>query len=184
MNFFKWFYPGIGIKRWGMLAATGFGIMAVVSFSAVKNFVQESLLLGSVVTAFLIFGIFLVYISIKQILKILVRALRPSPQGDLVDIVFQSRRRDFLARGPRVVAIGGGTGLSVLLQGIKQYTNNITAIVTVTDTGGSSGRLRDELDILPPGDIRSCLVALADAEPLIRDLFREFVYHRPFDGNG
>jgi len=90
----------------------------------------------------------------------------------LANIVYQSRKRDFLARGPRIVTIGGGTGLSVLLQGIKAYTNNVTAVVTVTDTGGSSGRLRDELDILPPGDIRNCLVALADAEPLIRNLFQ------------
>jgi uncharacterized cofD-like protein len=70
------------------------------------------------------------------------------------------------------VAIGGGTGLSTMLSGIKVFTSNITAIVTVTDTGGSSGRLRDEMDVLPPGDIRNCLVALADAGPLIRDLFQ------------
>jgi uncharacterized cofD-like protein len=71
-----------------------------------------------------------------------------------------------------VVVVGGGTGLSTLLSGVKLFTTNITAIVTVTDTGGSSGRLRDEMDMLPPGDIRNCLVALADAGPLIRDLFQ------------
>ena len=68
--------------------------------------------------------------------------------------------------------VGGGTGLSTLLSGIKNFTSNVTAIVTVTDTGGSSGRLRDEMDVLPPGDIRNCLVALADEGPLIRDLFQ------------
>ncbi|MCP4649873.1 MAG: YvcK family protein [PVC group bacterium] len=77
-----------------------------------------------------------------------------------------------MSRGPRIVVIGGGTGLSVLLHGLKSYTSNLTAIVTVADDGGSSGRLRQQFDILPPGDIRNCLVALAEAEPLMRDLFQ------------
>lgn len=72
---------------------------------------------------------------------------------------------------PRVVALGGGTGLSTLLRGLKRHTGSITAIVTVTDDGGSSGRLRAEMGVLPPGDIRNCLVALADAEPLMKELF-------------
>lgn len=172
MKFFRWLYPGIGIKRWVVLSAFGLGIMFIVGLSAVKTISHNSVLLASLATAFLVFGIFLVYLSLKNIVRIFVRALMPQPPDDLASIVYQSRKRDFLARGPRVVVIGGGTGLSVLLQGIKAYTNNITAVVTVTDTGGSSGRLRDELDILPPGDIRNCLVALADAEPLIRDLFQ------------
>lgn len=172
MKFFRWLYPGIGIKRWIVLAAFGLGFMMVVGLSAVKTISQHSALLASLVAAFLIFGIFLVYTALKNIVRIFVRALMPGPAEDLADIVYRSRRRDFLSRGPRVVVIGGGTGLSVLLSGMKAYTNNITAIVTVTDTGGSSGRLRDELDVLPPGDIRNCLVALADAEPLIRDLFQ------------
>ena len=67
----------------------------------------------------------------------------------------------FLAE-PKVVVIGGGTGLSVLLKGLKQYTSQLTAVVTVTDDGGSSGRLRAEMGVLPPGDIRNCLVALAE----------------------
>ena len=172
MKFFRWLYPGIGIKRWVMLAAFGLGIMVIVGLSAVKTMSRQSVLLASFTTALLLFGIFLVYTALKNIVRIFVRALMPEPPEDLANIVYQSRKRDFLTRGPRVVVVGGGTGLSVLLQGIKAYTNNVTAIVTVTDTGGSSGRLRDELDILPPGDIRNCLVALADAEPLIRDLFQ------------
>ena len=172
MKFFRWLYPGIGIKRWVVLAAFGLGIMLIVGLSAVKTIAQHSVLLASFATAFLVFGIFLVYTSLKNVVRIFVRALMPEPSEDLANIVYQSRKRDFLARGPRIVTIGGGTGLSVLLQGIKAYTNNVTAVVTVTDTGGSSGRLRDELDILPPGDIRNCLVALADAEPLIRNLFQ------------
>jgi len=105
--------------------------------------------------------------------RIFVRTLLPPNQENpLVDLVYQKRQLESLSRGPRVVALGGGTGLSTLLQGLKFLTNNISAIVTVTDTGGSSGRLRDEMDVLPPGDIRNCLVALADAEPLIRNLFQ------------
>ena len=135
-------------------------------------FSKTSVLFAAFSTALLIFGVFLIVMAIKNILRIFVRTLMPQRTEELVDIVYQKRQERFLEKGPRVVAIGGGTGLSTLLSGLKNYTKNITAIVTVTDTGGSSGRLRDELDILPPGDIRNCLVALADAEPLMLELFQ------------
>ncbi|MBX3111960.1 MAG: YvcK family protein [Fimbriimonadaceae bacterium] len=89
-------------------------------------------------------------------------------------------RRQMLANGPKIVALGGGTGLSTLLRGLKQYSSNITAVVTVSDDGGSSGRLVQELGIMPPGDIRNCLVALADAEKRMTDLFQ----HRFTKGSG
>lgn len=89
------------------------------------------------------------------------------PRDNLAEILYQNRR---LQRGPRIVAIGGGTGLGVLLRGLKEYTNNITAVVTVADDGGSSGRLREELGLMPPGDIRQCLAALADSESLMQDV--------------
>ncbi len=73
---------------------------------------------------------------------------------------------------PKIVVIGGGTGLSVLLRGLKKYTSNLTAIVTVSDDGGSSGRLRAELGVLPPGDIRNCLVALAETETIMDQVFQ------------
>jgi uncharacterized cofD-like protein len=95
--------------------------------------------------------------------------LAPGGEASIVDLVY---RRRLLRRGPRVVAIGGGTGLSTLLRGLKEYTANITAIVTVADDGGSSGRLRRELGVLPPGDFRNCLAALADAEPLMARLLQ------------
>jgi uncharacterized cofD-like protein len=85
----------------------------------------------------------------------------------LGDVIYQKR---LLARGPRIVAIGGGTGLSTLLRGLKQHTSHLTAIVTVADDGGSSGALREELGIPPVGDIRNCIAALADAEPLMSEL--------------
>lgn len=74
-------------------------------------------------------------------------------------------------KGPRIVVIGGGTGLSTLLKGLKRYTDNITAVVAVTDDGGSSGRIRTDMGMLPPGDIRDCLIALSDVEPLMKKLF-------------
>jgi uncharacterized cofD-like protein len=181
MQFFKWLYPGIGIKRWITLCLLGLGLIAFVALSAVKTISQSNAPLASFALAVLIFGIFLVYTAIKNTVRIFVRALMPAHSDDpLVDIVYQRRQNESLLRGPRVVAVGGGTGLSALLSGIKLFTSNITAIVTVTDTGGSSGRLREEMDILPPGDIRNCLVALADAGPLIRDLFQ----YRFEDGEG
>jgi uncharacterized cofD-like protein len=91
-------------------------------------------------------------------------------RGDSVLEVLYTKR--YLARGPRIVAIGGGTGLSTLLRGLKGYSANITAIVTVADDGGSSGRLRQQLGIAPPGDIRNCIAALADAEPLMTQLMQ------------
>jgi uncharacterized cofD-like protein len=172
MKYFKWLYPGIGVKRWVTLATLGLGLMIVVAVSAIQTISRHNVLLASFALAALIFGIFLVYTAIKNIVRTFVRALMPSPREDLASLVYQSRQRDYLSRGPRIVAIGGGTGLSMLLSGLKLHSSNVTAIVTVTDTGGSSGILRDEFDILPPGDIRNCLVALADAEPLIRDLFQ------------
>jgi uncharacterized cofD-like protein len=104
----------------------------------------------------------------------LIRALTdPLRDGDeeppLVEVIYQKR---FLARGPRIVAIGGGTGLSVLLRGLKEHTSNLTAIVSVADDGGSSGVLRGVLGVPPVGDIRNCLVALADAEPLMGRLLQ------------
>ena len=73
---------------------------------------------------------------------------------------------------PRIVVIGGGTGLSTLLRGLKEYPFDITAIVTVADDGGSSGRLRDDYDIPPPGDIRNVIAALSDVEPLVEQMFQ------------
>jgi uncharacterized cofD-like protein len=93
----------------------------------------------------------------------------PHRNARLVDLLYQKRQ---LQRGPKIVAIGGGTGLAILLSGLKRYTGNLTAIVTVADDGGSSGRLRRELRILPPGDFRQCIAALADVEPLMGRLLQ------------
>ena len=93
----------------------------------------------------------------------------PRREHQFMRLAYERARRK---RGPRMVAIGGGTGLPNLLLGLKEYTDNLTAVVTVADDGGSSGRLRRQFRILPPGDLRNCLVALADAEPLMGRLFQ------------
>src|SRR3989338_8306493 len=111
MQFFKWLYPGIGIKRWIGLCVVGLGLIVMVALLAVKTISKTSILLASFATATLIFGIFLVYMAIKNMVRIFVRALMPTHRDDrLVDIVYQRRQTESLSRGPRVVAIGGGGG--------------------------------------------------------------------------
>lgn len=166
-NLFKWFYPGIGIKRWILLSA--FGVLLVV-FGSSHLRGEEYWAVQVLDATVLISGIIILILGIKQMMRSFITAFLPSSKAnELVDILYQRKQ---LGRGPRVVAVGGGTGLSVLLSGLKEYTSNITAIVTVADDGGSSGRLRQQFDILPPGDIRNCLVALSDVPELMRDLFQ------------
>jgi uncharacterized cofD-like protein len=116
-------------------------------------------------------GIGIVALGTVRLIRAFTDPLRVD-RGDgppLVEVIYQKR---FLARGPRIVAIGGGTGLSTLLRGLKEHTGNLTAVVTVADDGGSSGVLRAELGIPPVGDIRNCIAALADAEPLMSELLQ------------
>lgn len=162
----KWFYPGMGVKRWILLCALGVVciIVGTAEYFSKRNFF---LMFSGIVVAFA--GLITLIIGIRQMIRTFISIFLPQREKDLVDIVYQKRQ---LGRGPKIAVIGGGTGLSTLLQGLKEYTSNITAIVTVADDGGSSGRLRNQFDVLPPGDIRNCLVALADAEPLMRDLFQ------------
>ncbi len=167
MAIFKWLYPGIGIKRWIGLSAFGV-ILIIIGSVGLRS--EEYLIVQLLDTITLISGIIILILGIKRMMHSFIVAIVPSSKDrELVDILYQ---RKHLGRGPKIVAVGGGTGLSVLLSGLKEYTSNITAIVTVADDGGSSGRLRQQFDILPPGDIRNCLVALADAPTLMRDLFQ------------
>lgn len=173
----KWFYPGMRVKRWGILGIlsgllVGFSLILLIGgkrVGALYDFLSSNplyyyltaslALLGGIVG--LIWGVSRLALSVKGPLDFL--------DGSPSNLIWRSR---LLSRGPKVVAIGGGTGLSVLLRGVKQYTSNITAIVTVMDDGGSSGRLRREMDMLPPGDIRNCLIALADDESRMSKIFQ------------
>ena len=164
---FKWLYPGIGIKRW--VLAAGFGLFFIVIGSS-RFRSEEFWIVQALDLLVAICGVIILILGIERILRSFVAAFMPaSKDSELVDILVLRKQ---LSSGPKIVAIGGGTGLSVILSGLKEYTSNITAIVTVADSGGSSGRLRQQFDILPPGDIRNCLVALADAPVLMRDLFQ------------
>lgn len=117
----------------------------------------------------LLCGLLLLLLGQTRTVASITRVIRPDADEELVDVLLAHRR---LYRGPKIVVIGGGTGLSTLLRGLKTYSANITAIVTVADDGGSSGRLRREFGVLPPGDIRNCLAALADEEKLLTELFQ------------
>lgn len=132
-----------------------------------REHVDETLWIGG--GLFLVLGLALTISAARAALNHFVETINPGLKGGKVDVYL---RRQQLAQGPRIVAIGGGTGLSTLLRGLKQHTSNITAIVTVTDDGGSSGQLVRDKGMIPPGDIRNCLVALADAEKSMTDLFQ------------
>jgi uncharacterized cofD-like protein len=179
IDILKWFYPGIGIKRWIGLSA--FGVVLLILGTA--NLRSEEFWLIQILDALIVIsGIIILILGIKRMMRSFIAIFVPSSRGtELIDILYQKRQ---LSRGPRIVTVGGGTGLSVLLSGLKNYTSNISAVVTVADNGGSSGRLRQQFDVLPPGDIRNCLVALADAPTLMRDLFQfRFDANSEFSGH-
>jgi uncharacterized cofD-like protein len=177
----KWLYPGMGVKRWLLLLLLGTTCISLgLAYFLVNIYRQQPLpdvfyyltlqFVPRLARAALFGGLGLaaVVIAVVQLSRsLLAPFLRPGQE--VTKTVYQHRQRN---RGPKVVVIGGGTGLSTLLRGLKEYTTNITAIVTVADDGGSSGRLRRELGVLPPGDFRNCIAALADAESLTTQLFQ------------
>ncbi len=187
MNLRRWLTVGIGVKRWLLVAFLG---LVVLSLGVAHMLRQAGVAgqaggpLGVLVDALTLqplpyqlrglvagaVGISLFALGSYRLVRALVDPYA-SPDRDqpMVDVIYQKR---YLARGPRIVAIGGGTGLSTLLRGLKEHTSNLTAVVTVADDGGSSGVLRTELGIPAVGDIRNCIVALADAEPLMGRLLQ------------
>lgn len=194
MNLGRWLTPGIGIKRWLLVVFGGLLLLSLGVAHMIRQATQDLQLSGFVETAvdtltlqFLPYplrglvvglaGIALVGLGGYRLLRVLTEPYRETEgRPPLVEVIYQKR---FLARGPRIVAIGGGTGLSTLLRGLKERTSHLTAVVTVADDGGSSGVLRDELGIPAVGDIRNCIAALADAEPLMQDLLQ---YRFPVPG--
>ncbi|UCD54826.1 MAG: YvcK family protein [Candidatus Omnitrophota bacterium] len=165
MSKLKWLYPGMFIKRWIFLTTLGIILVAMGFTMVISEKTPQNKTFAAVI---IILGGLIVITGVSRIINSFVTVFLPE-RKELVDRIYQKR---ILEKGPRIVTIGGGTGLSTLLHGLKEYTSNITAIVTVGDDGGSSGRLREELNVLPPGDIRNCLVALADTEPLMEKLFQ------------
>ena len=184
----KWLVPGMGVKRWLLLLVLGMGVLGL----AVSYLAREAYLVWTLpdafyyitlqfmprvlrATLFIIVAFSFVGLGFWKFNAAVLSAVRQHDGANgnggerLVNLVYRHR---FGSRGPRVVTMGGGTGMSVLLRGLKEYTTNLTAVVTVADDGGSSGRLRRELGVIPPGDVRNCIAALADAEPLMTKLFQ------------
>jgi uncharacterized cofD-like protein len=190
----RWLTPGLQIKRWLLLLMASELVLVLGVAYALKEIYQTAKLPAEfyyITLQFLpywaravIFGGLGVGLLLFSYLKLTQSVLGPFLPGNstssLVEIIHAFRLR---GRGPRIVAIGGGTGLSSLLRGLKTYTSNLSVIVTVADDGGSSGRLRDEYRILPPGDFRQCLIALADAEPLMKQLFDHRFKEGSLDGH-
>ncbi len=184
MNLRRWLAPGIGVKRWLLVTFVGLLLLALGVAHVIRQATRDlqpggptQLILDTVTLQFLpyplrgllvgVAGLLLLGYGAYRTIRALTAPFTPAEGGRLVELIYQKKS---LARGPRIVAIGGGTGLSALLRGLKEHTSNLTAVVAVADDGGSSGVLREELGIAPVGDIRRCLAALADAELLMGEL--------------
>jgi uncharacterized cofD-like protein len=190
----RWLQPGLHIKRWLLLMSVSVAAISLGAAFALRRIYEVGfrlpgfvryLTLAFIEPPILRAGLFAIVGvgSLVFSLRMLSRAmLVPFLKGDedLADVYFKHRT---INRGPRVVALGGGTGLSTLLRGLKLYTANLTAIVTVADDGGSSGKLREQYRILPPGDFRQCLTALAETEPLMTQLFQHRFREGSLDGH-
>ncbi len=188
----RWLIPGIGIKRWLMVlgigtAVIGIGLGNVLSTAYLQIWlptaVYETLSLQFLPLPWRLLltmaaGGLLILLGVIKIGRNLVAPF--SLDMDVAEMVYHHSRRQ---RGPHIVAIGGGTGLPSLLRGLKAYTSNITAIVTVADDGGSSGRLRRELGVLPPGDFRNNIAALARDEALMTQVL-QYRFGHPSGQNG
>ena len=172
--FLRLLYPGIGLKRWAAIGAIGVFICSIGMAFLLRKFFAlpfpdflpwyfEGFLMLGVGGGFILLSMYGFYRTLIPFMA------RSQPIDSLADSIYNRWQR---GRGPRIVTIGGGTGLSVLLRGLRQHTDNLTAVITVADDGGSSGRLRRELGALPPGDFRNCLVAMSEDEPLLAELFQ------------
>ena len=195
MNLRRWLTPGIGVKRWLLLTFVGLLLLALGVAHVIRQATRDlqpggvaQAILDAVTLQFLpyplrgllvgLLGTVIIVYGAYRTIRALTAPFMPAEGGRLVELIYQKKS---LARGPRVVAIGGGTGLSALLRGLKEHTSNLTAVVAVADDGGSSGVLREELGIPPVGDIRRCLAALADSELLMGELLEHRFAGSPSD---
>ena len=175
-----WLLPGLQVKRWFGLIILG-TVISLLGLCVLFNMRPVYFAVGilkyiAVTVNQELLGVVLVfagaYIFLKGWKNTNYSILDLTEERDRHALLESLYKRRKLNYGPKIVAVGGGTGLSTMLKGIKKLTNNITAVVTVGDDGGSSGRLRHEMGVLPPGDIRNCIAALADDEDLVTKLFQ------------
>ncbi len=174
MRFFDWLRPGLRIKRWiigciiGILGISyGLALFITNGFEDIISVISGICLVGA--------GSFLMAISVVFVVRTFISAINGAGLNYHVDSKMLRTiliEKKYLDKGPRIVAIGGGTGLSTMLRGLKVFTSNVTAVVTVSDDGGGSGILREDLGMLPPGDIRNCILALARTEPILEKLIQ------------
>ena len=184
LRILSWLLPGLVIKRWMITSAIGFltsllGLAIWTNLRPLYWLIEVFFWMMTSLTSVLpvtilgplvvLIGLLLMGLGQNRSINSIQKALVPEKNTFLVDALRVKRK---LNRGPSIVAIGGGTGLSTLLKGLKNYSSNITAIVTVSDDGGSSGILRKQLGVQPPGDIRNCLAALSNEEPILTRLFQ------------
>jgi uncharacterized cofD-like protein len=172
----RWLKPGIGVKRWLLMMLVGLLIFALflaleINASHGLNSIQLPLHIANTETLRITILVVSILIAGYGFYRFYGALLRPflKPGTFVLDTISSYQKKE---KGPRIVALGGGTGLSTLLRGLKQFSHNLTAIVTVADDGGSSGQLRQNLGILPPGDIRNCLTALSNDEELLTQVFQ------------
>ena len=190
----RWLTIGLGVKRWLAVLLIGITILGLGLAYLLIDYYRDAPLPGIFYFITLQFlpralrgvlfgglGLLLFGLGLFKLSRWLIEPFAGGRRVPVADAVYQYRQRE---RGPKIVAIGGGTGLSTFLRGIKDRTSNITAIVTVADDGGSSGKLRRELGILPPGDFRQCIAALADDEALTTHLFQYRFSGSADDGAG
>lgn len=177
-----WLRPGMHVKRWLLLLIGGIVLISLgLAYLLRQLYVDLTLpaafyyltlqFLSRPVRAIVLgsLGVSIVVLALVQINRSLLKPFVSASQANVAEKIYQHHRR---RRGPKIVALGGGTGLSTLLRGLKEHSDNITAIVSVADDGGSSGMLRQATGMLPPGDIRQCLVALSEEEGVTGQLFQ------------
>ncbi len=172
MRSLKWFQIVFRFKKWLIGGVLGI-LLLVASLLILLKDVAIGPLQWGISLLLAVFGIYGILVCFRKIFIKFVSVYsngilrRPSNVSEIGDIIY---RRKVLSSGPRIVTIGGGTGTSTMLRGLKAYTSNITAIITVADDGGGSGALRNDLGMLPPGDIRNCMLALSETEPVLEKL--------------
>lgn len=195
MQSWRWLYPGMRLKRWFFLIVMAI-IVFIVGFSGLMSehisgiHVRPAIVvdmedhfkrLKFVDFLFMVLAIWGFILGLRRLMFSVLTVYAPAREKEFLDVVYQRNR---LKRGPRIVVVGGGTGMPNVLSSLKQYTSNLTAVVTVADDGGSSGRLRKDFGTPPPGDIRNCIVALSDQETLLNDLFQyRFKAHGDLKGH-